>query len=295
MGNGHLKNDIIVYRNKERRPLHNGWPPLSSLSFTDRGICALGRRTIDSLNHILDLFAFACKISSLLLMRNREGRSIVYHITIQQIYFTAVQALPIIFFISLIIGSMIVIQFSKQFGTVEGNYILGNLVVFLIVRELGPLITAIIVILRTAVAVTIEIGYMNVLHEMEAIEMMGIDPLYTVCLPRLIGITTAILCLFVIFDVVALIGGYLISWTFTDIPMEYFLPQIGKAITGTDLAVGIIKGLFFGYIITTVCLYQGFRIKNSITEIPPGTSRAAVECLLYCLFVNITISVIFYL
>jgi len=219
----------------------------------------------------------------------------VYHITIEQIYFTAVQALPIIVFISLIIGSMIVIQFSKQFGSVEGNFILGNLVVFLIVRELGPLITAIIVILRSAVAVTIETGYMSVLHEVEAIEMMGIDPLYLVCLPRLIGITTAILCLFMIFDIVALVGGYIVSWMFTDIPMEDFLPEIGKAITGTDLAVGIIKAIFFGYIITTVCLYRGFKVEKSITEIPPATSKAAVECLLYCLFVTITISVIFYL
>jgi phospholipid/cholesterol/gamma-HCH transport system permease protein len=256
---------------------------------------AIGRRTINSLNHVLDLFALTNRIAGILLRRHKTGQKIVLKFTSEQIYFTAIQALPIVIFVALITGSMIVIQLTRQFGTVGGRYILGELIVILVVRELGPLFTAMIVILRSAVAVTVETGYMSVLGELDAIEMQGIDPVRIVCLPRLIGITVAILCLFFIFDMVAILGGYAVAWTVTDVPMENFLEEICKAISGIDITVGIVKAIFFGFTIAVTSIYRGFRVRKTITEIPPETSKAAIECLLYCLFINIIISVIFYL
>lgn len=255
---------------------------------------AVGRRTINSVNHILDLFAFTSRIASLLLKGPQTGKRIILRFTSEQIYFTAIQALPIVLFIALITGSMIIIQLTGQYGTVEGRYILGELIVILIVRELGPLFTALIVILRTAVAVTVETSYMVILGELEALEMQGIDPVHVICLPRLIGITVAILCLFFIFDMVAILGGYAVAWTVTDVAVENFLEEIGKAVSGIDITVGIVKAIFFGFIITITSIYRGFRAKKSITEIPPETSKSAVESLLYCLFINTVISIIFY-
>jgi phospholipid/cholesterol/gamma-HCH transport system permease protein len=88
--------------------------------------------------------------------------------------------------IALLVGSAIIIQFAK----LSGQYDFGRISVLLIVREVGPIITAMIVILRTATAVTIEISYMRVLHELDALEMNGIDPIRIVCVPRIIGITS---------------------------------------------------------------------------------------------------------
>ena len=256
---------------------------------------AIGKRTISSVNHMLNLFAFTNRIASIPFRRHETGKKIVLRFTFEQIYFTAIQALPIVLFVALITGSMIVIQLTRQFGTAEGRYIVGELIVILVVRELGPLFTAIIVILRSAVAVTVETSYMAVLGELDALEMQGIDPVRIICLPRLIGITVAVLCLFFIFDMVAILGGYAVAWTVTDVPLENFLEETGKAISGIDITVGIVKAIFFGFTITVTSLYRGFRVKKSFTDIPPETSKAAVECLLYCLFINIIISVIFYI
>ena len=256
---------------------------------------AIGRRTIDSVNHLLDLFAFTNRIAAVLFTRHKSGRKIVLRFTSEQIYFTAIQALPILLFVALITGSLIIMQLTRQFGTVEGRYILGELVVILVVREMGPLFTALIVILRSAVAVTVEASYMSVLGELDAIEMQGIDPLHIICVPRLIGITVAIFCLFFIFDIVAILGGYAVTWTVTDVHVGNFLYEISKAISGVDITVGIVKAIFFGFTITVTCLYRGFRPKKAITKIPSETSKAAIECLLYCLLIDITISVVFYL
>jgi phospholipid/cholesterol/gamma-HCH transport system permease protein len=163
------------------------------------------------------------------------------------------------------------------------------------VRELGPIITAFLVILRSATAVTIEMGYMNTLHEIEAIEMAGMDPMLIICLPRLVGITLAVLCLFIVFDLVSILGGYVLIWTFTYIPIDNFLTQIAKSISGTDIAVGIVKAICFGIIITVTSLTHGFKIKKQVTDIPVGTSRSALESVFHCLLSNIIISIIFYM
>ncbi|RZB36934.1 MAG: phospholipid/cholesterol/gamma-HCH transport system permease protein [Desulfobacteraceae bacterium Eth-SRB2] len=251
----------------------------------------IGKKTLKFVNHILRLLAFAYRLLKLIFKRPVNGRALIRRNTFEQIYFTGVQALPIIIPISLIIGCILILQFTK----VSGQYDLGKTTVLLIVRELGPIITAFLVILRSATAVTIEIGYMNTLHEIEAIEMAGIDPVLIICLPRLVGITLAVLCLFIVFDLVSILGGYVLIWTFTYIPIDSFLTQIAKSISGTDIAVGIVKAICFGIIITVTSLTHGFKIKKQVTEIPVGTSRAALESVFYCLVGNIIISAIFYM
>ncbi len=259
--------------------------------FMERITCYIGRKAIDSINHVLDLFAFTFRILAQVVKRPKTGRMLVDRIIIQQLHFTAVQALPVIIPIALLMGCLVIIQFAK----LSGQYDFGRISVLLIVRELGPIITALLVILRSATAVTIEISYMRVLHELDALEMAGIDPIHVVCVPRLVGITSALLGLFVVFDLVSILGGYAIVWTATNLPMGTFLHQIAKAITITDLAVGLIKALLFGIIITVTCLYRGFEMKHQITDVPVATSRSAIECFLYCLVINVFISVIFYM
>lgn len=250
----------------------------------------IGRKAILSANHIMDLFAFTYRMIAMALYRPKEGRALVGRIVIQQLYFTAVQAMPILIPIALLIGSMVIIQFAR----LSGQYDFGRISVLLIVREMGPFITAMLVILRSATAVTIEVSYMRVLHELDAIEMVGLDPMRFICLPRLVGITSALLGLFVVFDLVSILGGYTILWLTNYIVMGNFLHQIAKAITPTDIIVGMIKTLLFGITITTTSLYRGLEMKKQITEVPIATSRAAIECFLYCLIINVFISVAFY-
>ena len=251
----------------------------------------IGRRTIRSFNHVTTLLTFASILLRMLFRRPAEGRTLVRRIALEQIFFTAVQTLPVIIPIALIIGSAMIIQFSR----LSTQYDLGNIAVILIVRELGPAITAFLIILRSATAVTIETGYMKVLHEIDALEMSGINIVWFVCIPRLVGITTAILCLFVVFDIVAIIGGYAVVWTITYLPVGNFLRQIAGAVTVSGIVVGLLKAVCFGITITVTSTYHGLKVGRHITEIPVAASRAAVECFFYCLVINVTISALFYL
>ncbi len=250
----------------------------------------IGRQTIRRVDHLLDLVAFTVRIGRFFFSRRLAGGNLVRGIVIEQIYFTAVQALFVIIPIALLLGTGMILQFSA----LSAQYDLGKITVLLIVREFGPLVTALVVILRSATAVTIETGYMTVLNEIEAIEMAGIDPNHIISFPRLIGITSAILCLFLVFDLVAIVGGYAVVWTTTDIPLGNFMVQIGKAVSGMDIVVSALKGICFGIAITVTCLYRGFAVGRQITGLPVATSKAAVECLFYCIVINIIISVAFF-
>lgn len=251
----------------------------------------IGRKAIGFFNHILNLLAFTFKLAGLTLSFPYSGRVLVRRIVVEQVYFTAVQALPVLIPISLITGSMIIIQLSFLTGQID----LGKIAVLLILREIGPMLTAIIVILRSATAVTIEISYMKVLNEIDALEMSGIDPMIVVCFPRFIGITSAILSLYVVFGMFAITGGWTIAWIGAYFPVGGFLQQIAKAVSVADIAVGLIKAFFFGVAITVTCLYHGFEHKKQITQVPISTSRSSIECFLFCLVINIFISVVFYL
>jgi len=251
----------------------------------------IGRRAIDGLNHVINIFAFNYRMLLLFFHRPTEGRALLRRVIVEQIYFTAFQALFLLIPIALIMGSTLIIQFSR----VSSQYDLGKVMVLLIVREFGPIITAVVVLLRSATAVATEIGYMTVLKEIDAIEMAGIDPMRFVCLPRLIGITTAILCLFIVFDLVAIIGGYATVWVVTHTQLGNFLGQIGNAITATDLAVGLVKALCFGVTITVTCLDHGFDPKDQLPKMIHSTQKAAVESFFACLVINVIISILFYL
>ncbi|TFG45406.1 MAG: ABC transporter permease [Candidatus Brocadiia bacterium] len=254
-------------------------------------IGSIGRQTLHSFNQIVTLFTLAYNILRLIIFPPKSGMAMVRRNTLEQIYFTAVQALPIILPIAILIGVMIIVQFSKF----SGQYDLGKITVLIIVRELGPIITAFLIILRSATAVTIEISYMNVFNEMDALEMSGLDPLCVICVPRLVGITSAILCLFIVFDIVAIVGGYAVVWIITYIYLGDYLLQIANAISVADITVGIIKAILFGITIAVTCLYHGFRTQRHITQIPVAASKASVQCFIYCLSISAFISVLFYL
>ncbi|BBO84390.1 ABC transporter permease [Desulfosarcina ovata subsp. sediminis] len=253
-------------------------------------IGVLGRSTIHSLNRLMDLCALTYRLLAISIQLPHTGRVLIKRVMVEQIYFTAVQALPVIIPVALIIGSLMIVQFSQLSGQVD----LGKLVVLLMLREIGPMITAIVVILRSATAVTIETSYMRVLNEIETLEMAGIDPMRTVCLPRLMGITSAVVSLVLVFDLTAIIGGYAVVRGVTGLPVEGFIQQIARGVEGTDIVVGLLKGFFFGITIAVTCLYHGLTRKSQITQVPVATSRAAMDCFFYCLVINIFISFIFY-
>ncbi len=212
-----------------------------------------------------------------------------------QIYFTGFQALPIITTLALITGTLIIIQTSAQLSKVGGGDMLGNLLVVLIIRELGPLMTALVVVARSGTAVASELGNMKVNSEIEALESMGIDPLSYIVFPRLVGGIISVVCLALYFCFIALFGGYLICQFIHPIAFSFYFDSIAYAISRSDVFLFLIKNIFSGGMIFTICCYQGLLVKQSFTEVPQVTTKAVVNSILYTVSFNSTVSLLVYL
>lgn len=251
----------------------------------------IGRKTINYINHLFNLLAFSAKLVGLIIKSPTRGGAVIKGGIVEQVYFTAVQALFLVVPLSLLLGGMMLVRFAEFSGQIG----IGKITIILIVREIGPILTAILVILRSATAVTIEISYMNVLNEIESLEMAGIDPMRFLSIPRFIGITLAIFCLFIVFDLVAILGGYGVIRLTTSIPIDNYLAEIANAVTVADIVVGIVKAVCFGIVVSVTSLYHGFEARKQITSIPQVTSNAAIECFIYCIIINVFISAIFYM
>ncbi|MEK6607318.1 MAG: ABC transporter permease [Myxococcota bacterium] len=226
-----------------------------------------------------------------LLRRPLEGLGELRAVTVRQMIFTGWDAMPLIALIALSIGAIVVMQAATFLPELGGEALIGQILVLVVLKELGPILTAFVVIARSGAAMTIELGYMQVQSEIEALVTMGIDPLKLLIAPRIIGCALSVLCLTVLFDVVAFLGGFCFA-AFAGRSFSSLLTNLLAAIQLKDIAVGTTKALTFGVIIATVACLQGLSVRRSITEVPQVTIRAVVSSLFYCMAVSVVLTVL---
>ena len=250
---------------------------------------------IRKFNYPFTLSAFFFRIVKTFFTEFGQGKRIIRRVIVQQIYFTAVEILLLLGVIGVIFGALVIIQSLAQLSRVGSTEAIGEFLVVIVIRELGPLITAVIVILYSGTALATEVGYMTVLGDMRSLIMRGIDPVHFVAVPRLIGITIAMICLLIYFDVIALLGGFFVSWMLTGAPFYTFIMSVASSIGGSDIIIGFIKIIFFAAIIVVISIYRGFQVGGVITRLPRAISKSSLDCFLSLLIVDFIISGIFYL
>jgi len=251
----------------------------------------LGKWFLERLTYPFLISALLLRIIITFITHFNRGRRLIRRTVVQQIYFTGLEALVLI----IAVGLLVILESLAQLEKVGSEEVIGSLLVIVVIRELGPLITSVVVILRSGTAISIELGYMQVLKEIQTLRMLGINPFHLIAVPRLIGMIISLICLFMIFDIVAILGGAIAAWLLTEIPLLSLLDTVAKAITEVDIIVGLVKVIFFGAIIAIVSVFRGFSVHESITEVPPAASKSAVECFLLCLIFNVILSGIFYI
>ena len=255
---------------------------------------AIGRSFLETVYEGFRMVGFLYIIFSVAWRHRKDGRKVIFQDVISQIYFTGVQSMPLVFVVALLLGGLLIIQ-SAEYLTSVGEGFFGTLVNVIIIRELGSLLTAIIVLLRSGAAVATEMGYMAVLKETKGIEMMGINPVHYLAVPRMIGISISMICLFVCFSIISILGGMMLTWMITNIEMTNLIKELSQSIGAIDLFVGMTKSLFFGIFVSLVSLYHGFNAAGALTSIPPKVSKAMVEGLILCISFSAMISALFYL
>ncbi len=219
---------------------------------------------------------------------------VVTRVAARQTWFTGIQALPLTGLIAFLIGAVVMIQAVTQLSLLDVAGIAGDLIVIIVLRELGPLITAVIVIGRSGTAMAAELATMRQRGEVEALDAMGIDPIQYLFLPRLAGAVVSLFALMVYFDLLAVAGGFVALTARTQTLFPTYIQSVADAVTARDIALIPAKAVLFGTLFVLVSCYRGFSVGRSPTEIPRAATGAVVTSLLGIFVADAALALVVY-
>ena len=206
--------------------------------------------------------------------------------TIQQLYVIGYKSLFVILLIGIFCGMVLGLQgyyTLVQFGSVG---MLGSAVSLSLIRELGPVLTAIMLAGRAGSSMAAEIGVMRISDQIDALDVMDINSMAYLVSPRLVAALISFPLLTAVFDVVGIIGGYLTGVALLDMNQGAYFYRISSSVTMTDISCGFLKALVFGLLVTIVCCHQGYYANTRKDSVGPEavgnatTSAVVIACVL---------------
>jgi phospholipid/cholesterol/gamma-HCH transport system permease protein len=252
-------------------------------SYTDY----LGRKLFLFLLTVQGLGAFALITLGVILKKFRVAPNVMRPLIRREIVRAGFGLLPMFLFVAVALGFLVIgetVSTLARFGAI--NYI-GTVMVVVVVRELGPLLAAFLVLARIGTANVIELGTARATGEVEALETLGIDPVHYLIVPRVIGMAAGVFSLTVYLIIGALVSGYLCAFL-QDVPLtpgDYF-KQLVESLGWLDFALLALKSVAFGFFIAIVTCYHGLAQPLRIDDVSRVTVRAVTQGIIVCALID---------
>lgn len=259
-------------------------------------IAFLGRHTIARLGAVAYLVAVAWTVL-VAAFQSRHWPRPVRNVLARQILFTGYEATRFVSVIALLVGLSVVLQAQMFLRKVGQSELLGPILVMVLIRELGPLLTNFVVLGRSGTAMATEMASMKVNGEVKVLDAQGMDPFLYLVMPRILGMAISIFCLTIIFVTVAFLSGFasgLLLGAETGGP-GVFVDSVFSSMTSADVLNLIIKSFVPGLLTGAICCTEGLSVKGAFTEIPQATSRAQVRSTITLFITSALVSLVTYL
>lgn len=237
-----------------------------------------------------------------LFSKNRSFKTDTKNI-ITQTFFTGVEIFPVLFIVATLFGTVVIIEVISLMGRMGLSDVVGSLIVIVIIRELGPILTAFLIAGRSGSSLTTYIGSMVINSEVDALATMGVDPIRFLVMPGLFGGCIALFFMNIIFSVSAICAGFLVTKSMIiltgnimniQLTWHYLSTEILNALTLSDFVYMVIKPLVFGAIITTNACYQALNIPRDVRQVPKATSRSVIKSFLYVVCADVVLSIFYF-
>ena len=212
---------------------------------------------------------------------------------IHQVEETGLNSLPIVGLLAFLIGIVLAYQGADQLKRFGAEIFTINLLGVGVLREIGGLLTAIILAGRSGSAFTAQIGTMRVNEEIDAMETIGLNTVDVLVLPRILGLVIALPLLTFYSDIMGLIGGAVMCYFDLGITIPAFLRQLHEAISMNTFLVGIIKAPVFAFVIGLVGCYEGLQVERNAASVGKLTTRSVVESIFLIIVLDAAFSVMF--
>lgn len=255
---------------------------------------AIGRKTIKILQHITNFYYLFKDALYWLLIAPFQGKGISWPSTTAQMVKIGVDSIPIVTIITFSVGLIIAMQSAYQLERFGASIYVADLVAVSITRELGPLITAIIITGRSGSAIAAELGTMKVSEEIDALQTMGINPVKFLIVPRMLALTIMLPCLTVLADVMGIAGGFVLGISALNLDFTRFFIQTAHALAFKDLLAGLIKSFFFALIIGGIGCYQGSIVKGGAEGVGKATTQSVVSSIFMIILADMLFTALFY-
>ena len=265
-------------------------PPAGRLG---RLLAELGRETLAFRDETLESFTFLGRttvsgLGSLSRLKRLRPISIARHV-----YDTGVTALPIVALIAFLISVIIAYMSATQLRGLGADIYVVDLVTIGVLRELGVLLTSIIVAGRSGSAFAAELGSMKLNEEVDALIATGVDPYEVLVVPRVVGLVIALPLLTIMADLVGIGGGALLCRLLLDMPFSQFIARANDAISSTTFWVGVIKAPVFAVLIATAGCYRGMQVRDSARELGRLVTVAVVQAIFLVILADALFAVLF--
>lgn len=260
---------------------------------TSSWLTRLGKQTVNQLQETVCFLAFIGELTLSLFQTFKQTKKLRWPAIFSAIEITGYHALPIIALLSFMIGVVLTYQMGLQLRNYGANIFIVDLLGISILREFGPLLTAIMVAGRTGSAFTASIGSMKLNQEIDALNTMGIATTEFLILPRLIGLTITLPLLTVWADFFGILGGIVMSKNMLDINAFDFLQRFGSVIPVKSLLIGIGKAPIFAFLIAGIGCFQGLRVANSADSLGSQTTKSVVQAIFFIIVADAIFSILF--
>jgi phospholipid/cholesterol/gamma-HCH transport system permease protein len=239
-------------------------------------VAAVGRATIDLCTHITGILSLLFNTVYWIFKGPVTGKASKKETIFQQMVFTGVQSLIIVFFISLFTGIVIAMQSAYQLKQLGAVIYVAPMVSISMARELGPVFTALVVAGRVGSAITAELGTMKVSEQIEALETLALDPVRFLVVPRFLALIIMLPCLTIMSDIVGILGGMIVGVFNLDLNYYRYMTFSFDMLTFKDIWTGLIKSLCFGTVISMIACYVGLDTRGGAEGVGRSTTLSVV-------------------
>ena len=264
-------------------------PPLKPLSFLAR----IGKTVLTRFSELLAYLSFVGQLSFETLSLLRFPRRIRFSAIVSTIDKTGYRALGIIALLSFMIGVVIAYQMGFQLRTYGANVFIVDLLGLSILREFGPLLSAIMVAGRTGSSYTAQLGIMKINQELDALDTMGVTPGQLLLLPRIFGLFIALPLLTVWADIWGVIGGMIMANNMLGVSWYDFLQRFSREIPLRAFLLGLGKAPVFALLIASIGCFQGIRVDGNAESVGTQTTRSVVLGIFFIILADAFFSIIF--
>lgn len=252
----------------------------------------IGEKSYETYKETKMFISFIGKVFYFFVYSLFNPKKIRFKAMLKYIETSAVNALMIVGITSFLVGIVIAYQGAVQLEKFGANIFIVEMVAITMLREIAPLVTAIVIAGRSASSYTAEIGAMKITEEVDAMKTMSFEPILFLTLPRIFALCISLPLLVFFADVVGIIGGMIIAYINLDVSFMEFFTRLHNEVPLKHLLIGVFKAIFFGFIIAVIGSYRGFQVQNNTTSIGKYTTISVVNAIFVVIVIDAIFSVI---